>query len=322
MRAGAGKEQNDTPDRRSVRLFERGIDALAMRPLRYAIGFFLVLASVFSTYSGNISVFGYAIEREYWILSYFIWSLLWQVDSRGAIVLAIGILTTCPFLIVMEQPALAEQAAVSVFYFLAISVVEQVVEYIREERTERVVARRRLKKREVAAIEDTAAPGAHRNAAPAKKTGLIVLGLCLAGVTVLVLGAAYIWWTRQAGTTMPIKKAATFSSKLAEQKRIIEPGSQQSTQSPTVTVVNANGIDNEATRIAELMTAAGYTISSPGTSDTSEQTTRIYYGAGWNQQAKAIATLIESDYPAELVEGGYQDYAGDIVVVLGLDKKQ
>ncbi|MFA5866557.1 MAG: hypothetical protein WC891_01130 [Actinomycetota bacterium] len=117
---------------RYTQLFEKGLNALKARPTRSVIGLFLVTGSVYLTYSGNVNVFGFFVGREYFILGYFIWSLLWRVDSRGAIAIAVGLLVSCPFLIVMEQRALAEQAAVSVFYFLVIGVVEQIIEFIRE----------------------------------------------------------------------------------------------------------------------------------------------------------------------------------------------
>lgn len=361
LKSGAGDEPAETLVGRFVHLFERGLDALSARPARYIIGFFLILASVYSTYSGNISIFGYPIEREYWILGYFIWSLLWRVDSRGAIVLAIGILITCPFLIIMELPTLAEQAAVSVFYFLVIGVIEQIIEYIREERAERAVARRQPKVIEekeekaeelVADAEEVGIEEAGfgevwdivaepenveealtrfeeeearvqeaRKRRPERRVKPLVLSFVIVVALVAVIGVAYVFVVKPAGTTIPIKKVSTFSSKRAEQKPVEQAVSATNASAVTVVIVNANGIENEATRISEVLKASGYGIGSLETANATEQTTSIYYAPGQKQEAEAIAALIKSDYPTELIEGGYQTYTGDIIVVLGLDKR-
>lgn len=329
-----------------MRLFERGLDAFTTRPVRYTLGFLIVLASVFSTYAGDINVFGFAVQREYWVLGYFLWSLLWQAKSQGAIVFAIAILTTCPFLIILEQPTLAEQAAVSVFYFLVIGVIEQMVEYIRDTRAEtKTLSRRR--RPDGAEEQETSVEGqaalveswgaeiedglevttrADKRSSEKGRRGPVIYGLSAAIVVAVILGAVWLIYPKK--TTISNNQAKTAVSKSAAFKpsKTKAGNSGKITPPPVapaaavVVVVNANGIEDEATLTSKLLTAAGYSIGSLGTADSEEPVTRIYYVAGRRQAAEAVAAVLKDRYPAEYVEGGYGSYSGDIIVVLGLDK--
>lgn len=62
------------------------------------------------------------------VLVYALTSFLFIINSRVAIIVALIILISCPFLLILKEDILAEQAAINVFYFLIITVVTQIRE--------------------------------------------------------------------------------------------------------------------------------------------------------------------------------------------------
>lgn len=69
-----------------------------------------------------------------WFL--FLTFLFYRFDSRVIGVLAILSLITCPILLSLEMQAEAEQMAVYAYFFLVMTVVLQIVEFKRDERSE------------------------------------------------------------------------------------------------------------------------------------------------------------------------------------------
>ncbi|MFH1736634.1 MAG: LytR C-terminal domain-containing protein [Actinomycetota bacterium] len=346
LKSGAGDEQAETLVGRFVRLFERGLDALSARPARYAIGFFLVLASVYSTYSGNISVFGFPVEQKYWILGYFIWSVLWRVDSRGAIAIAIGILVTCPFLIVMEQPTLAEQAAVSVFYFLVIGVIEQIVEYIREERAKsrmEAPAAEVVEEADLGEVRDVvkepedveealarfeeegARAGAARKRRPQRRAKPLVLSFVVVVALVAVIGVAYVLIAKPGGVGLRASTGFAPTDFTIQRAILVKLHADQIQSSlltnPSIIVLNGSGKDGEATRIGEVLKDAGRNVVGVETAASTSAVTTIHYKPEYLDTAEEIADDISGLYPAKLEEGAYAGYDANIVIVLGTDAK-
>jgi hypothetical protein len=88
-----------------------------------------------------ISVLVYSLFKgikviDFFILAYGLISILFIVESRIAAVIALLCLISCPILLIYKKEAMAETMAIYAYYFLVITVLTQIREYIKEEKEE------------------------------------------------------------------------------------------------------------------------------------------------------------------------------------------
>jgi len=84
-----------------------------------------------------ILVLTYALHRgmsviDFFVLAYALVSILFIVDSRIAGVIALTCLASCPFFLIFKKETIAETMAIYAYYFLVITVLTQMREYIKE----------------------------------------------------------------------------------------------------------------------------------------------------------------------------------------------
>lgn len=84
-----------------------------------------------------IIVLGYAVNNKiniinFSILAYALISVLFIVESRIAAGLALMLLVSIPFLLIVKKNEMAEQVAIYAYYFLVITVLTQIREYKKE----------------------------------------------------------------------------------------------------------------------------------------------------------------------------------------------
>ncbi len=71
---------------------------------------------------------------DFFVLSYALISILFVMESRIAVGIALACLICCPFLLIQKNGVLAETTAVYAYYFLVITVLTQIREHRRESR--------------------------------------------------------------------------------------------------------------------------------------------------------------------------------------------
>ncbi len=103
---------------------------------KYLIVLIVLIGIIFSLFFDDISSFGISTMGGYLIISYIILSLIWKMDSRIFIAVALLFLASCPFLLIAGQEQLAEEAAIYAYYFLAIGVGFKLKEYLVESKAE------------------------------------------------------------------------------------------------------------------------------------------------------------------------------------------
>jgi len=73
---------------------------------------------------------------NFFILAYALISVLFIIESRLAAGIALLFLTSCPILLILKKEGMAETMAIYVYYFLVITVLTQIREYMKENREE------------------------------------------------------------------------------------------------------------------------------------------------------------------------------------------
>ncbi len=66
---------------------------------------------------------------DFLVLGYALISILFVLDSRISVVVALLLLTSCPVLIIFKKTNIAEALAVYAYYFLVITAIVQIIEY-------------------------------------------------------------------------------------------------------------------------------------------------------------------------------------------------
>lgn len=75
---------------------------------------------------------------NFFILAYALISVLFIVESRIAAGIALLFLISCPLLLILKKEAMAETMAIYAYYFLVITVLTQIGEYLREEKEKKL----------------------------------------------------------------------------------------------------------------------------------------------------------------------------------------
>ena len=84
---------------------------------------------IFSLYEGIKII-------EFIILVYALFSILFGLESKIAASVALAFLAVCPVLLIFKKEALAETAAIYAYYFLVITVITQIRNYIKSAKNE------------------------------------------------------------------------------------------------------------------------------------------------------------------------------------------
>lgn len=307
--------------------FEKSLNEFSRYPSKYIAlmsVFGLILVTIFVS---NVSVFGVSIKTEYLIGVYILMSFALQVDSRVAIGFALFLLSLCPFLLIFDYGKTAENVAVYVWYFLAVGVILQVFEYVRESRTGEEIA-----SEEESPIELRRVALERRKTAESRQVWQIVALVTF--VTVLTVAGGVIW---HAGVVSKIpaliglsaEKPKTNTHKTKPTVKKAPPKKEPEQQAPAATVapapavsvivLNGSGVDGAATSMADVLNAAGKNVIGADNAPQEYPNTMIYYRTGFDQQAQAVAGDIASYYPATIEEGSVSGFDADVIVVLGMD---
>ena len=107
------------------------------------------------------------------------------------------------------------------------------------------------------------------------------------------------------------------------------PSEARPPEEVTVLVANASGIPGAATKIGEDLTAEGYIVAEPDNAKEPSATTVVYYIAGFEPEARAVAEALGLDPDADGVVAEVptplptQDEnmgAANVLVILGTDE--
>ena len=123
----------------------RAIGVLVFGVIKILIGFFVarikrLSPGQFLKIGTIIVVLAYFLQRgisvvNFFVLAYALISILFIVESRIAAAIALFFLASCPILLIYKKEGVAETMAIYAYYFLVITVVTQIREYMREDRT-------------------------------------------------------------------------------------------------------------------------------------------------------------------------------------------
>ncbi len=325
--SGSAQEQTLSFNTRLTLLFERALTEFSRYPSKYIAMTLLVCSILLSIFIGSISFFSLEIKTEYLILLYLIVSFVLRVDSRVSIGFALLLLSLCPFLLIFDYSKLAETVAVYVWYFLAVGIVIQVFEYIREVRAS---------EKEIAPEES--AIRSRRTTLEQRRTvwkwqawPIAALITFLTVVTVIVMGGM-LWKTGLAsripaliGLSKEKTKQETATKKEPPKKEPKQEAPAKITEekpAATILVLNGNRIEGAAAKMMDVLRAAGSNVLNVDNADDEYPETTIYYHTGFDKQAQEVGKNIADYYPARLEEGSVSGFDADIVVVLGMDGKQ
>jgi len=127
------KEVYSSDSRISIKL-----DGISNEFIKYPIKYISIISFIgciaISIIFSNLSIFSFEIKTEYLILFFLFMSIILEVDSRLPIGIALFLLTSCPFLILLGYLESAEKIATYAFYFLSVGLAMQITEYIRAQR--------------------------------------------------------------------------------------------------------------------------------------------------------------------------------------------
>ncbi|MEW6189195.1 MAG: LytR C-terminal domain-containing protein, partial [Actinomycetota bacterium] len=302
----------------------------------YTIAALLAGAILFSTFFGNISIFGFIIRLRYLLIMYFIFCLAYKIDSRISIGIALFLLACCPILLIRGNDAGANYAAMVAYAFLAMGVFFQLIEYFRERRVsvEEEEFERPVHEPRMAATKSTRkipyrlssrAVIARRKArlrALVRLAALLVAMFCLIGG--LYAAGHWLFVSRKAQKIVPeaTKKAERASqTKVVKAKPEAKPALEIDKSKIKIQVLNGNGVQGEAARIADILRESGFNIQTVGDAGyDAYPNTIIRHKPGQEDVAKLVVKEIASFYPA-LFYPNLADSDVDIVVILGRDKK-
>ncbi len=300
----------------------------------HAITALLAGAILFSTFFGNITIFGFIIRLRYLLILYFIFCLAYKIDSRISIGIALFLLVCCPILLIRGDDATANYAAMVAYAFLAMGVFFQLIEYFREKRVtveeeefERPVHEPRIATPKVGKIPYRISSQAIIARRRARLRALVRLAALL--VMFCLIGGVYVtghWFFvgRKAQKIVPkvAKKAEQVpQTKLVKAKPKAKPPLKIDKSKVKIQVLNGNGVQGEAVRIADILRESGFNIQTVGDAGyDAYPRTIIRHKPGQESVAKLVAKEIEEFYPA-LLHPNLGDSEVDIVIILGRDKK-
>jgi hypothetical protein len=292
---------------------------------------------ILTTLFGKVSIFGFELGVRNLLVLYFLLVLIWKLDSRISIAVALFLLLLCPIFLIGGDEYRANIIATSAFAFLVIGVLFQLVEYLKE----------RPQEDERAALEkEKLSQSAEIPEKPRVKTQLItkvreisqqipehfrkrkIVGSRIIQVgsliIVLSLGVFFVVKGRQA--EKPLKhKIDKFKTEATTDKLVgKQPVREQEIideNKVKVQVLNKNGVESETEMISALLKQKGFDVISMANLDTQKNArTIIRYKAGKKNIANSVAKEIAKYYPATLAGDLGDNEVPDIVVALGKDK--
>jgi hypothetical protein len=75
---------------------------------------------------------------DFIVLAYALISILFVFESRISAVLALILLASCPFFLMFKKDSIAEIMAIYAYYFLVITVITQIAEYMKENKVKKL----------------------------------------------------------------------------------------------------------------------------------------------------------------------------------------
>lgn len=294
----------------------------------------LIAAIVYTVMGGNIQVGALRVRLVYLIIAYLALKYFYQADGRLSIGVALGMLVlTAISLVAGDQPR-ADWAAQTAYTFLVIGVLWQIGEMVSHRKTvaqppdfieamseeESRMARRKQQK--IAYSND---------ALYWRRRGLVLAAAALI-ILAVVFGpgqirkvfnskkqsaknssTADVTWERS-GKKLPKEK------KPAEKVVAVKPATPPET-TPTIQVLNGNGLPKEADNIASILEQNKIgDISTADLAEHNQLETVVRYQSGRKDLAEKVAKLLATRYPAKLTEDLDETSSSNIIVALGLDK--
>jgi len=153
-------------------------------------------------------------------------------------------------------------------------------------------------------------------------------------VVAVVIGALLLWKAGDGGSSQPVATGGpsttvdisglTSTTAAGSDTTTTTQGTQGNTPSSVkVIVLNGSGKAGVAKSNSEAIGAKGYTMLTPGNAAKNASTTTIYYAAGYDSDAKAIAALLGKTpdvvLPMPTTTLGPGAETANVVVLLGAD---
>ena len=252
----------------------------------------------------------------------FFWSLflaflIMHLDSRVFIAAALMCLLACPFLLVFKYQLWAEQLAIWAYYFLALGVILQIIEFIREPEEEEkpqevpVKITEEIPKEGIFFVE-------HKKqmaASPIYKFILLLLIIVL-GTTILTSGGIFL--VRKYVLEPSLKNLSPSYNLKPEEKESKPPGQEIDKSTITITVLNGNGLLGAADKMKKELENQGFKVSFIGDASRMDYPeTIIRYQPGSRKKAEMIAEVLKGAYTTKLEETQVSQET-EIVIIVGM----
>lgn len=293
----------------------------------------LIAAIVYTVMGGNIQIGALRVRLIYLIIAYLALKYFYQADGRLSIGVALGMLVLTAISLVAGDEPRAEWAAQTAYIFLVIGVLWQIGEMVSHRKT-------------VAQPPDFIEAMSEEDSRMARRKQKIAYsndalywrrrGLVLAAAALIIL--AVVFGPGQVRKVFNSKKQSAKNSsttdvtwersgkKLTNEKKpaakavAVKPAPPPET-TPTVQVLNGNGLPKEADNIASILEQNKIgDISTADLPGHNQLETVVRYQSGRKDLAEKVAQLLATRYPAKLTEDLDETSSSNIIVALGLDK--
>jgi len=251
----------------------------------------------------------------------FFWSLflaflIMRLDNRIFIAAALICLIICPFLLLFKYQLWSEQVAVWAYYFLALGVILQIIEFILEPQEDLGKA----EESELSTQPEKEAVFLHHHKKEAKsmsksKRFAFILTAVTLSVTVLTVGGIillrkYILVSNPQPTEVIIPQENNLLRNEEEKmpdKSLI-----------TITILNGNGIPGAAARLKTDLENKGFKVKAIGDADRQDYPeTVIRYQPGADEKAKLLAETLKDKYTVRSEETTIPQET-EIVIIVGI----
>lgn len=322
------------------------------------VGFSLLLFLIISgVFFGNLVIFGFVLRFSYLIVLYFGWSLVFRINPRFQVGVALFFLVFSSFFLWRADEPRANLAALVAFAFLSMGVLFLVVEHLREKNmsleTEKGVTNflgvsgtkplpsagfevqddsaaatdaEHFRKEESFALPRVTAKKRRRRS-KLRLIGAVSLVSFLA-VAYMVAVSFNLFKTKPNSISKPSSSEKKLTVKrVARRKKMSEDESKTPTKkidkgAIKIDVLNGNGIKGEATIVANALKQSGYDVKrAENANNYNYAQTELRYKKGNKEAADLLAKDLSQYYPCTLKENLSANFSSDIVLVLGKDKK-
>lgn len=319
----------------------------------YSVLLFLINSGVFF---GNLVIYGFVLHFAYLIILYFIWSLIFRVNPRFHIGVALYFLSFSAFSLWQANEPRASLAALVAFAFLSMGVFFLVAEAAGEKSTsfetekagasvEAVFGRQALRLAR-SEMQDYLAASIDAEQLQKDRSKLLPRSVVrggwrrrlklvgLASLIGLIVGTYFVASSSNLlkPKTDSISKHVLLENKVTQKKttrskKTSETGPKTSTKSVdrgriNIDVLNGNGMKGEAAIIANVLRQIGYKVGRVDNANSYKYAqTELQHKKGNKDVADLLARDLSQYYPCVLKENLAANFSSDIVLVLGKDKK-